>query len=387
MGIRKSTLEGVGTLKADFWKNKSVLITGHTGFKGAWLSLWLNSLGANVSGYATEPPTSPSLFELASVGICMESTIADIRDFALLKRVFKSNQPEIVFHMAAQSLVRPSYNDPVETFTTNVIGTVNVLESIRKCKSVKAVVIVTSDKCYENRQWAWGYKENDPLGGYDPYSSSKACAELVTASFRSSFFNRKDPQGNGVSIASARAGNVIGGGDWAADRLIPDLVRAFIDNRSAVIRNPLATRPWQHVLEPLAGYITLAESLCDSQSGTDQAWNFGPDEANVRSVNDVCDGMVGRFEDAAHWRQDTSQNPHEAHLLKLDSSKARRELGWKSILTFEETLDWTAQWYKGYMAGKDGRELTLNDIDRYQLRLSKSSREIFICNVVHANRN
>lgn len=387
MGIRKSTLEGVARLRADFWKNKSVLITGHTGFKGAWLSLWLNSLGANVSGYATEPPTSPSLFELASVGICTESTIADIRDSASLERVFKSNQPEIVFHMAAQSLVRPSYSNPVETFTTNVIGTVNVLESIRKCKSVKAVVIVTSDKCYENRQWSRGYRENDPLGGYDPYSSSKACAELVTASFRSSFFNRIDSQGNGVSIASARAGNVIGGGDWAADRLIPDLVRAIIDDRSAVIRNPLAIRPWQHVLEPLSGYITLAESLCDSQSSTDQAWNFGPDEANVRSVNDVCNGMADRFEDAVHWRQDTSQNPHEAHSLILDSSKARRELGWKSILTFEETLDWTAQWYKGYMAGKDGCESTLNDIDRYQSRLSKSSQETSICNVVHANKN
>ena len=378
MGIGKSTLEGVAGLRDDFWKNKSVLITGHTGFKGAWLSLWLNSLGANVSGYATEPPTNPSLFELASVGICTQSTIADIRDSASLEGVFKSNQPEIVFHLAAQSLVRPSYKDPVETFTTNVIGTVNVLESIRKCKSVKAVVIVTSDKCYENRQWARGYRENDPLGGYDPYSSSKACAELVTASYRCSFFNRKDSQAGCPSIASARAGNVIGGGDWAADRLIPDLVRAFIDNRSAVIRNPLAIRPWQHVLEPLSGYITLAESLWDSQSGTDQAWNFGPDEENVRSVNDVCDGMAGRFEDAAYWRRDTSQNPHEAHLLQLDSSKARRELGWESILGFEEALDWTAQWYKGYMAGKDARELTLNDIDRYQLRLSRSIQAAFI---------
>ncbi|MCD6395290.1 MAG: CDP-glucose 4,6-dehydratase [Planctomycetes bacterium] len=365
-------------MRDDFWKNKSVLITGHTGFKGAWLSLWLNSLGANVSGYATEPPTNPSLFELASVGICTQSTIADIRDSASLEGVFKSNQPEIVFHLAAQSLVRPSYKDPVETFTTNVIGTVNVLESIRNCKSVKAVVIVTSDKCYENRQWARGYRENDPLGGYDPYSSSKACAELVTASYRCSFFNRKDSQAGCPSIASARAGNVIGGGDWAADRLIPDLVRALIDNRSAVIRNPLAIRPWQHVLEPLSGYITLAESLCDSQSGTDQAWNFGPDEENVRSVNDVCDGMAGRFEDAAYWRRDTSQNPHEAHLLQLDSSKARRELGWESILGFEEALDWTAQWYKGYMAGKDARELTLNDIDRYQLRLSRSIQAAFI---------
>jgi len=378
VGIGKSTLEGVAGLRDDFWKNKSVLITGHTGFKGAWLSLWLNSLGANVSGYATEPPTNPSLFELASVGICTQSTIADIRDSASLEGVFKSNQPEIVFHLAAQSLVRPSYKDPVETFTTNVIGTVNVLESIRKCKSVKAVVIVTSDKCYENRQWARGYRENDPLGGYDPYSSSKACAELVTASYRCSFFNRKDSQAGCPSIASARAGNVIGGGDWAADRLIPDLVRALIDNRSAVIRNPLAIRPWQHVLEPLSGYITLAESLWDSQSGTDQAWNFGPDEENVRSVNDVCDGMAGRFEDAAYWRRDTSKNPHEAHLLQLDSSKARRELGWESILGFEEALDWTAQWYKGYMAGKDARELTLNDIDRYQLRLSRSIQAAFI---------
>lgn len=362
-------------MKADFWKSKSVLITGHTGFKGAWLSLWLDSVGAKVSGYATAPPTNPNLFENASVSDCIKSTIADIRDSAPLDKAFKSNQPEIVFHLAAQALVRPSYANPVETYSTNVMGTVNLLESVRKCESVKAVVIVTSDKCYENRQWVWGYRENDPLGGHDPYSSSKACAELVTASYRSSFFNGKDSQPVGASIASARAGNVIGGGDWATDRLIPDLIRSVIDNRPPVIRNPLAIRPWQHVLEPLSGYITLAESLCDRPNCTSHAWNFGPEEANVRSVNDVCDGMASRFKDAPHWQQDTSGNPHEAHLLKLDSSKARRELGWNPLLTFDETLDWITQWYRGYIAGKDGRDLTMNDIGRYQQRLTISDRE------------
>ncbi len=358
-----------------FWKDKTVLVTGHTGFKGPWLCLWLEQLGAKVSGYATEPPTKPSLFDLASVESCTESTIADIRDAASLEKVFKLNQPEIVFHLAAQTLVRPSYANPVETYSTNVMGTVNLLESVRNCESVRAVVIVTTDKCYENRQWVWGYRENDALGGYDPYSSSKACAELVTAAYRSSFFNQKDCHSKCPSIASARAGNVIGGGDWATDRLIPDLVRAFIDNRSTVIRNPLATRPWQHVLEPLAGYITLAESLYDRQNNTDQAWNFGPEETNVRSVSDVCDGMIKRFKNAPNWQQDTSVNPHEAHLLKLDSAKARRELGWKSILTFEETLDWTSQWYQAYLAGKNARQLTMTDINRYQLRLTQSDQE------------
>ncbi|MCF7955583.1 MAG: CDP-glucose 4,6-dehydratase [Phycisphaerae bacterium] len=363
-------------LKPDFWKDKSVLITGHTGFKGAWLSLWLDSLGARVCGYATKPPTKPSLFELAAVDNITESTIADIRDYSLLVKAFKANEPEIVFHLAAQSLVRPSYDDPVETFSTNLMGTVHLLEAIRNCESVKSVVIVTSDKCYENNQWVWGYRENDPLGGYDPYSSSKACKEILTASYRRSFFNRKTSRTNGTSIASARAGNVIGGGDWATDRLVPDMIKAAIDDRPAVIRNPLATRPWQHVLEPLCGYITLAECLYEDENDADQAWNFGPDESNVRSVNDVCDGMVKRLENAPHWEQDTSENPHEAHLLKLDSAKARRQIGWKTILNFEETLDWTAQWYQGYIAGKDGRELTMNDIDRYQKLITQHQKDM-----------
>ncbi len=372
MVLWKSAVENMVTMRPEFWKNKSVLITGHTGFKGAWLSLWLHSLGARVSGYATLPPTDPSLFELASVASCMESNIGDVRNLASLNTTMKSTQPEIVFHMAAQSLVRPSYEDPIETFSTNIMGSVNLLEAVRHTDTVKAVVVVTSDKCYENREWLWGYRENEAMGGHDPYSCSKGCAELVTASYRRSFFSPKnDPDSHSPAIASARAGNVIGGGDWALDRLVPDIVRSLLKSQPAIIRNPMATRPWQHVLEPLSGYMTLAESLCQDRHRAAEAWNFGPSEENVRPVGEVSDRIIKRWGEGGKWEKDPSVNPHETHLLKLDSSKARCRLRWKPMLDFEETLDWTVEWYKGLKAGKQGRDLTLRDIERYQSRLKQ----------------
>ena len=370
-------MENVVTMRPDFWKNKSVLITGHTGFKGAWLSLWLHSLGARVSGYATLPPTDPSLFELASVASCMESIMGDVRNLASLNTTMKSTQPEVVFHMAAQSLVRPSYEEPVETFSTNVMGTVNLLEAVRHTDTVKAVVVVTSDKCYENREWLWGYRENEAMGGDDPYSCSKGCVELVTASYRRSFFSpTDDSESRSPAIASARAGNVIGGGDWALDRLVPDIMRALHNNQPAIIRNPLATRPWQYILEPLSGYMTLAESLCQDRHRAAEAWNFGPSEENVRPVGEVSDGIIKRWGEGGKWEKDPFLvNPHEAHLLKLDSSKARCNLGWTTVLNIEETLDWTVEWYKGLKAGKQGRDLTLRDIERYQSRLISQGGE------------
>ena len=277
--------------------------------------------------------------------------------------------PEIVFHLAAQALVRPSYEEPVDTFATNVMGTVNLLEAVRHTDSVRAVVVVTSDKCYENREWLWGYRENEAMGGHDPYSCSKGCAELVTASYRRSFFTCKD--NHCPAIASARAGNVIGGGDWALDRLVPDIIRALSAKQSAIIRNPLATRPWQHVLEPLSGYMTLAEALFADGGAVAEGWNFGPSEDNVQPVGAVCDGIIHAWGDEGRWEQDPASHPHEANLLKLDSAKARTMLGWKPILNIEETLEWTAHWYKGFTAGDEARDLTLRDIEAYQARMQQ----------------
>jgi CDP-glucose 4,6-dehydratase len=270
-----------------FWKNKRVFLTGHTGFKGSWLSIWLDSLGANVHGYSLKPPTDPSLFNLCSIDRFTNSTIGDIRNRDLLKATLQKAQPEIVFHLAAQPLVRESFKNPVETYETNVMGTVNLLDAVRACPSVKAVVIVTTDKCYENREWHWGYRENDPMGGYDPYSSSKGCAELVTAAYRQSFFNPKDFDNHHIAVASARAGNVIGGGDWALDRLVPDCLKAILDGRKIIVRNPHAIRPWQHVLEPLRGYLLLAQKLFENGPQFAEAWNFGPDDRDCRPVIDV----------------------------------------------------------------------------------------------------
>lgn len=321
-----------------FWRGRRVFVTGHTGFKGSWLTLWLRELGAEVTGYALAPATSPNLYELAGVGEGVRSILADIRDAKQMRDAFAAAKPEVVFHLAAQSLVRPSYEQPRETYDVNVIGTVNVLDAVRASDSVRAAVIITTDKCYENREWLWGYRENDPLGGHDPYSSSKACAELVTAAYRSSFFKR---------IASARAGNVIGGGDWARDRLIPDLMTAYANGTKPLIRNPRATRPWQFVLEPLHGYLQLAERLCaDDGDAFAESWNFGPEDRDVRPVGAVADRVSALWGDGAGYELDACVQPHEAHALKLDSSKARAKLGWFTRLDLDTALEWTVRWYR-----------------------------------------
>ena len=349
-----------------FWQGKKVLLTGHTGFKGSWLSLWLQALGAEVIGYALEPPTNPSLFEVAEVGSGMTSIIGDIRDLDKLQAVFIKHQPEIVIHMAAQPLVRYSYVNPVETYSTNVMGTVNVLEAVRHCPSVKAVVNITTDKCYENREWAWGYRENEPMGGYDPYSNSKGCAELVSAAYRSSFFNADTYAQHGVALATVRAGNVIGGGDWAQDRLIPDILAAFEQNKLVDIRKPQAIRPWQHVMEPLRGYLTLAEQLYIQGSSFAEGWNFGPNDKDAKPVGWIVEQMAALWGNEAQWQIDNGEHPHEAHYLKLDISKARNRLDWHPALRLNDALQLIIDWSKQRQAGVNIRQLTLTQIHNYQ---------------------
>lgn len=310
-----------------FWKGKRVFLTGHTGSKGGWLSLWLTSMSAKVTGYALAPNTNPNFFEVAKVAQDLEqSHIADIRDLENLQKAISDAKPEIVIHMAAQPLVRYSYANPVETYATNVMGTVHVLESIRNVDTVRATMIVTTDKCYENKEWAWGYRENEPMGGYDPYSNSKGCAELVTSAYRQSYFSPEKYSKHQVAIASARAGSVIGGGDWSEDRLIPDAIKAFEANQSLVIRNPLATRPWQHVLEPLSGYLVLVQALYQEGAKFDGGWNFGPRDEDARSVQEVVNLLIKNWGSIASWTQDQGEQPHEAHSLKLDCSKVRQYL-------------------------------------------------------------
>lgn len=350
-----------GQVNMSFWNNKKVFLTGHTGFKGSWLSLWLQSMGAIVKGYALNPPTNPSLFIEANVAEDMESVIGDIRDLVVLKESMMSFNPDILIHMAAQPLVRLSYTAPIDTYTTNVIGTVNVLEAARYCQNLKAIVSVTTDKCYENKEWEWGYRENERMGGYDPYSSSKGCAELVTAAYRRSFFNSE----NQASVASARAGNVIGGGDWAGDRLIPDILKAFEGSNPVIIRNPLSTRPWQHVLEPLSGYLVLAESLYEKGEQFAEAWNFGPSEQGCKPVNWILDKMVEYWGDGAKWELDKNNNPHEAGFLKLDCSKANSKLNWKPKWNLEHTLDLIANWHQGWKAGENMKNVCLREIKSY----------------------
>jgi CDP-glucose 4,6-dehydratase len=342
-----------------FWKTKKVLITGHTGFKGSWLSLWLQNLGADVIGCSLQPPTHPNLFKIAHVADKMNSITGDVRDLKHLMSCFAENKPEIIIHMAAQSLVRPSYDDPIETYSTNVMGTVNLLEAVRHTDSVKVVIIVTSDKCYENQEWLWGYRENEPMGGHDPYSNSKGCAELVTSAYRNSYFNEK------VAVASVRAGNVIGGGDWAKDRLIPDIINAFMENRSVMIRYPNAIRPWQHVLEPLNGYLMLAEQLWNKGESFAEGWNFGSDEQDAKPVSWIADRLVQLWGKNAGWECDSAHHPHEANYLKLDCSKAKNSLKWSPKLSLETALEWIIEWYQSYHQGDDMREVTENQINRY----------------------
>lgn len=351
-----------------FWKDKKVLITGHTGFKGGWIALWLQQAGAEVSGFALAPPTQPNLFTLARVEEGMHSMIGDIRDFEKFQGVIERSRPEIIIHMAAQSLVRQSYVDPVTTYATNVIGTVNVLEAARRSKSVKVVVNITSDKCYENREWIWGYRENDSMGGYDPYSSSKGCAELVTATYQNIFSSGS--HADQVALASARAGNVIGGGDWATDRLIPDMVKAFIAGQPVMIRNPQAVRPWQHVLEPLNGYLVLAEKLWTQDKKFVGGWNFGPRDDDCQPVAWVVEQLVKQWGGNARWELDANAHPHEANFLKLDCTKAKTNLDWTPKLTLREALIHTIDWYRAYVANKDMRAKTLEQISGYQRLLS-----------------
>ena len=349
-----------------FWKGKRVFLTGHTGFKGSWLSIWLHLLGAEVTGYALDPPTDPSLFELARVGELMTSVIADVRDLERLKAELAAAAPDIVIHMAAQPLVRDSYKIPVETYATNVMGTVHLLEGVRACPSVRAVVNVTTDKVYENREWPWGYRENEPFGGYDPYSNSKGCSELVTAAYRSSYFNPVEYARHGVALASARAGNVIGGGDWALDRLVPDILRAILAVEPVRIRNPHAIRPWQHVLEPLSGYLMLAQKLYTDGVRFAEGWNFGPSDDDARSVEWIVKRMCDRWDEGARYEIDAGEHPHEAHYLKLDCSKARAALGWQPRWPLEHSLDSIIAWTHAYRRQSDLREECLRQINEYQ---------------------
>ena len=345
-----------------FWKGRKVFITGNTGFKGSWISLWLGQLGAKVTGYALEAPTNPSIFQITEVDKALVDSIhGDMRDAAALTSAMREAEPEVVIHMAAQSLVRDSYTDPVGTYSTNVMGTVNLLEAVRKTPSVNAVLNITSDKCYENKEWIWGYRENEAMGGYDPYSSSKGCAELVTSAYRRSFL-----QDAGIALATARAGNVIGGGDWAKDRIVPDAISAFIENRPLIIRNPMATRPWQHVLEPLSGYLTLCQQLINHPEEYAEGWNFGPNDEDVQPVSSLADTMVKLWGDNAQWQLDDGAHPHEARYLKLDCTRAKTQLKWKPIWGLDHALDETVRWYKSWHNQDDMYGLTVRQIESYQ---------------------
>jgi len=367
LGVPNSGLTKSGLVNPFFWNGKRVFLTGHTGFKGGWLSLWLSSMGAKVTGYALAPNTLPNFFELAQIGDDLEqSHIADIRDLEQLQKAMSAAQPEIVIHMAAQPLVRYSYLNPVETYATNVMGTVHVLESIRSMDCVRAAVIVTTDKCYENKEWAWGYRENEPMGGHDPYSNSKGCAELVTSAYQHSYFSAEKYAQHKVAIASARAGNVIGGGDWSEDRLIPDAIKAFEANEVLMIRNPMATRPWQHVLEPLSGYLVLAQALYEGGAKFDGGWNFGPRDDDARSVQEVINLLIKNWGSAASWQQDKSEQPHEAHSLKLDCSKARQYLDWIPRWTLEQAIENITQWQQCYQQQSNMHEISLQQIAAYQ---------------------
>lgn len=367
MGFGRRALEVLVSVANDTWRGRSVLVTGHTGFKGGWLATWLHAMGARVHGYALDPLPEPSLFGVARVGGTLASdTRADLADLARLRAAFEAARPEVVFHLAAQPLVRESYADPLSTFATNVMGTANVLEAVRRTESVRAVVAITTDKVYENREWEFPYREVDPLGGRDPYSASKAAAEIVVASYRASFF--ESANGHPARIATARAGNVIGGGDWAADRLVPDCLRAFADGRAVTLRYPHAVRPWQHVLEPIAGYLALGEQLLGPRGGEfAKAWNFGPDAHGEATVGQVADLAAELWGDGARVEFDrTGRHPHEAGQLRLDSSRARRELGWEPRLSLRLALQSTVDWHKAWIARKDMSEVVRAQIDAYR---------------------
>ncbi len=373
MAVGEGSLENVeinamtkSSQEKKFWRKKKVFVTGHTGFKGSWLCLWLHSLGAEVTGYALDPPTRPSLFELAGIHRLVKSFRADVRDGRALKEAMGDARPEIVIHLAAQPIVRDSYRDPVETYSTNVMGTVNLLEAVRACKAVRAVINVTTDKCYENREWLWAYRENEPMGGYDPYSNSKACSELVTSAYRNSFFNPAEYDRHGVALASARAGNVIGGGDWGKDRLVPDCVRALLKGDPVVIRNPRAVRPWQHVFEPLHGYLLLARKLCEAGTRYAEGWNFGPDDQDARTVEWVVNKLCARWGSGASYTVDLGDNPHEAGFLKLDCSKAKFELGWGPKWNLDRAIEKLVDWVRAFREGKDIAGVCRREIEEFE---------------------
>ncbi len=352
------------------WRGRRVFVTGHTGFKGSWLALWLHQLGASVTGFALPPPTNPSLFDGANIGELITSIEGDIRDLDAVSAAMTEAQPEVVFHLAAQPLVRASYENPVETYATNVMGTVHLLEAARNTKSARAFVCITTDKCYENREWVWPYREADPMGGHDPYSSSKGCAELVVSAYRRSFFN----EDGSLALASVRAGNVIGGGDYAVDRLIPDLIRSFLKQETPVIRSPKAVRPWQHVLEALGGYLLIAERLLDGSPNVADAWNFGPADDDAQPVDWIVSRMRHVWGDGAHAPTPfLGQTPHEAGLLRLDISKARAQLGWRPSLRLIDALDWIVEWHKAVESGAHPREVTSEQIARYSALYQRSS--------------
>ena len=344
-----------------FWQGKRVLLTGHTGFKGGWLSLWLQAMRATLRGLALTPPTEPALFDVARVAEGMDHCIADIRDFAAVTSAMDEFKPEIVIHMAAQPLVRLSYREPIETYATNVMGTVHVLEAARRAGSVRAIVNITTDKCYDNREWAWGYREDEPMGGHDPYSSSKGCAELVSSAYRKSFLKEA-----GIAMATARAGNVIGGGDWAQDRLIPDILRALQHKQSVMIRNPHAIRPWQHVLEPLSGYLLLAERLYTHGQADAEGWNFGPRDEDAQPVRWIVERLCDIWGDGACWNLHPGNHPHEANFLKLDISKARQRLQWTPRWSLEAALTRITEWHQAWLTGQDMRAICLTQISQYQ---------------------
>lgn len=352
-------------MNRDFWKNKKVFLTGHTGFKGAWASLWLHDMGAKVFGYSLSAPTEPSLYQAAGVASFVHEKIADITQYSVLSNAMSEVQPDIVIHMAAQPLVRYSYDHPIETYNTNVMGTISVLEAVRAVKSIKSVVVVTTDKCYENVEADVAYKEIDPMGGYDPYSSSKGCAELVVSAWRRSYFGDSSSH-----IASVRAGNVVGGGDWAKDRLIPDFMRHFAEQKEVLVRNPNAIRPWQHVMEPLSGYFTLAEKLYVEGKGYAEAWNFGPQQMDARNVEYIANMLSKLWGEGCRWRVDKGPHPHEATYLKLNIDKSRSRLNWRPILNIDETLSLTCSWYKDFYTNKaSAYDITLKQIKDYESRV------------------
>jgi CDP-glucose 4,6-dehydratase len=342
-----------------FWRDRRVFLTGHTGFKGAWLSLWLQSMGARLTGFSNTVPTNPSLYELARVGESMESVVGDVRDPGAVASALADCEPEVVIHMAAQPMVRRSFAEPRVTYETNVMGTVNVLEAVRTTPGVRAVVNVTSDKCYENREWDWGYRENEAMGGHDPYSSSKGAAEIVSAAYRRSFFS----DSGAPRLASARAGNVIGGGDWGEDRLVPDVMRAALAGEEVRVRNPNAIRPWQHVVNPLSGYLVLAQALWEDANAAD-GWNFGPADDEAQPVGQLVERLSELWPERVRWDVDEGTHPHEAHYLKLDSSSARARLGWRPPAPLDLALATTAEWYREFETGADMRQVTLDQLVR-----------------------